>query len=178
MTEEQRMMLEKYKSSFPVQVGKLAEELGLTVVSTTELPSGMSGSISKEGDHYVIYVNASQPLRRQRFTIAHEIGHYLKHRSHLDQADEIFNPAKKVILNRPNNGASAVSDLEERKREYAADKFAGDLLMPEVAFRDFWSKAQSLKDVADYFGVSEMAANVRAALLCLGYFDEVNGTTN
>lgn len=178
MTEKQKAMLEQYKSSFPVQVGKLAEELGLTVVSTTDLPKGMSGSISKEDDGYVIYVNARQPLRRQRFTIAHEIGHYLKHKSYLDQTDEILNPAKKAILRRNDEGAAAAKDTEERRREYAADKFAGDLLMPEETFKDVWFKAQCLKDVADYFGVSEMAANVRAALLDLGYFDEVNGTAN
>ena len=55
----------------------------------------------------------------------------------------------------------------------AADQFAANLLMPEAPFREVWSKAQSLKDVADYFGVSGMAANVRAALLDLGYFDEI-----
>lgn len=178
MTEEQKQMLKRYKSSFPVQVGGLAEELGLTVVSTTDLPHGMSGSISKEGDHYVIYVNATQPLRRQRFTIAHEIGHYLKHRTYLDQADEILNPTKKAILNRTDDGAAAAGDLEERRREYAADQFAGELLMPAATFRDVWSKATCLKDVADFFGVSEMAANVRAALLGLGYFDEINGTAH
>lgn len=176
MTEEQKQMLSRYKSTFPVQVGKLAEELGLTVVSTTDLPHGMSGSISKEGDRYVVYVNAAQPLRRQRFTIAHEIGHYLKHKSYLDQTDEILNPAKKAILNHKDGAAAEMNDLEERRREYAADKFAGDLLMPEATFKDVWAKAQCLKDVADFFGVSDMAANVRAALLGLGYFDETNGT--
>ena len=175
MTHEQRELLARYKASFPVQVGKLAEELGLTVVSTHDLPHGMSGSIAKEGDQYFIYVNANQPLRRQRFTIAHEIGHFLKHKSYLDQTDEILNPTKKAILNRTNHGAGSANSDQERQREYAADKFAGDLLMPEVTFRDVWPKAQCLKDVADYFGVSEMAANVRAALLGLGYFDEING---
>ncbi|HKU18830.1 MAG TPA: ImmA/IrrE family metallo-endopeptidase [Candidatus Saccharimonadales bacterium] len=174
MTDDQRKILERYKWAFPVQVGKLAEELGLTVVSTTDLPQGMSGSISKEGEHYVVYVNAKQPLRRQRFTIAHEIGHFLEDRDYLDQADEILNPTKKAILNRSSR-AAASDDLAERRREYVADQFAGDLLMPEAPFKEVWSKAQCLKDVADYFGVSEMAANVRAALLDLGYFDESNG---
>lgn len=177
MTEQQRQILERYQSTFPVPVGKLAEELGLTVISTTDLPHGMSGSISREGEIYVVYVNANQPLRRQRFTIAHEIGHFLKHKKYLDQADEILNPAKKAILTRKNDGASAANDIEERRREYAADQFAGNLLMPEVNFKEVWLKAQCLKDVADYFGVSEMAANVRAALLGLGYFDEINGSS-
>lgn len=173
MTDEQDKTLKRYQSSFPVAVGQLAQDLGLTVVSTDDLPTGMSGSISKENDQYVIYVNAQQPLRRQRFTIAHEIGHFLKHKKYLDLADEILNPTKKAVLNRRNEGAAASLDLSERQREYAADQFAANLLMPEAPFREVWSKAQSLKDVADYFGVSGMAANVRAALLDLGYFDEI-----
>ncbi|HJP81451.1 MAG TPA: ImmA/IrrE family metallo-endopeptidase [Candidatus Saccharimonadales bacterium] len=176
LTEEQKKLLKKYKSNFPVHVGKLAEELGLTVISTTDLPSGMSGSISKEDERYIIYVNSGQSMRRQRFTIAHEIGHFLQHRDFLDTADEILNPAKKIMLGRPDSGSRAPVDTIERQREYEADNFAGELLMPKEIFEDIWLKAESLKDVADYFNVSAMAANVRAALLGLGYFDEINGT--
>ena len=173
-------ILARYKDSAPVSVGKLADELGLTVVRTTDLPTGMSGSISKEGDEYFVYVNGAQPLRRQRFTIAHEIGHFVKHRQYLDQTDEILNPTKKELtmsLPRRNQPSVTLPDTEEKQREIEADDFAGELLMPEAKFREIWSKAQSLKDVADYFGVSGMAANVRAALLRLGYFDE-NGTAS
>lgn len=177
MTQEQKDILERHQQKFPVAVGKIAEELGLSVVSTTDLPRGMSGSIANEDGNYVIYVSAKQSLRRQRVTIAHEIGHFLKHRAYLDKTDEILNPAKKAILNKYDDDALIPSDdLEERKREYDADKFAWDLLMPEATFKEIWMKAQCLKDVADYFGVSDMAANVRAAVLKLGYFDESNGT--
>jgi Zn-dependent peptidase ImmA (M78 family) len=179
LTEKQtEELLEQYKTSFPVHVGKLAEELGLTVISTADLPHGMSGSISKEGDEYVVYVNSAQALRRQRFTIAHEIGHFLKHRPYLDTTDEILNPAKKVLLSRSNSNTTTAPGSDARRRELEADSFAADLLMPEATFKDVWVKSQSLKDVADYFGVSAMAANVRAALLDLGYFDELNGTTS
>lgn len=171
-------VIARYKSSFPVHVGKLAEELGLTVISTPDLPAGMSGSIVKEDDTYTVYVNSRQTLQRQRFTIAHEIGHYLQHRPYLDQADEILNPVKKVLLGRRDSGTPLPVGIEARRREQEADNFAAELLMPEDTFKDFWIKAQSLKDVADHFGVSAMAANVRAALLGLGYFDEVNGTTH
>jgi Zn-dependent peptidase ImmA (M78 family) len=177
MTEDERTILERYRDTFPVPVGQLAEDLRLTVVSTSDLPSGISGSISKEGDQYVIYVNAKQSPRRQRFTIAHEIGHYLQDKPYLDEADEILNPSKKAILARTDTGPASLVGNEVRKREYSADQFAGNLLMPETTFKEVWTSAQCLKDVADYFGVSEMAANVRAALLGLGYFDEVNGTT-
>lgn len=174
-TQNTTEIIAKYTTSFPVHVGKLAEELGLTVISTADLPEGMSGSIAKEGDDYVIYVNSAQPLPRQRFTIAHEIGHYLKHKPYLDTTDEILNPTKKVLLSRRSSD-SLPAGSEARKREQEADDFAAELLMPELSFKDFWVKAQSLKDVANYFGVSVMAANVRAALLGLGYFDEANGS--
>jgi len=166
-------IVDKYKSTFPVPVGQIAEELSISVISTLDLPSGMSGSISKEDDGYIIYVNGSQSLRRQRFTIAHELGHFIKHRDELDSTDEILNPTKKVLLRR-NTSSSSIPNDGIKQREVEADQFAGELLMPEITFKDVWVKAQNLKDVADYFGVSQMAANVRAALLGLGYFDEYN----
>ncbi|HSX03065.1 MAG TPA: ImmA/IrrE family metallo-endopeptidase [Candidatus Saccharimonadia bacterium] len=168
--EEMQQKIEQHRSSFPVSVGGLAYDLGLLVVSTEDLPEGMSGSISREGEGYVIYVNAKHSRRRQRFTIAHEIGHFVEHRDYLDSNDEILNPIKKVLL-RTNTKPEQIPQHDVRTREREADNFAGDLLMPAPAFKDVWLKAQRLADVADYFGVSEMAANVRAVKLGLGYFE-------
>lgn len=168
-TEQIQAIIDKYKDQVPVKVGAIAEELGISLVSTTELPPNNSGSLVKEKNgRYTIYVDQTDSIRRQRFTIAHEIGHFVEHhhREFLDKVGEILN-ARKTLYTRPNGTAEATT---YKKIEKEADAFAGDLLMPKDKFIQVWENAQTLREVADTFGVSEMAANVRAAVLGLGVF--------
>jgi len=160
----------QYSNVFPVPLGKIADALGIKIISTAELPEGVSGSITKENDGYLIYVNSTHGSLRQRFTIAHELIHYKKHRSYLDQQHEIQNPTKKA-LNRPDGGATAVSDDTERRYEYEADQGAADLLMPTAEFTSVFKSSDTLEEVVDHFGVSPAAINVRAYKLNLGYFE-------
>src|SRR5690606_24871421 len=73
-------VLEEFTNEVPVRVGALAKALGLKVV-VAALPLKISGLIEPDADGgYVIKVNRFEPKERQRFTIAHEIAHYLLHR--------------------------------------------------------------------------------------------------
>lgn len=167
-TQEILDVIAKYRDRLPVKVGAIAEELGISLVSTEQLPPHNSGSLVKEKDgSYTIYVDKNDSMRRQRFTIAHELGHFVEHhhREFLDEAGEILN-ARKTLFTRPN-GTTADT---YKKIEREADAFAGELLMPEETFIQVWENSQTLQEVADTFGVSEMAANVRAAVLGLGVF--------
>ena len=83
----QRKILETHLSNFPVQLGALARDLGVSVKVSTMKP-GVSGQISHEGNGYVIRVNRNEMRERQRFTIAHELSHYLLHRSIIDASPE------------------------------------------------------------------------------------------
>lgn len=68
----------------PVQVGLIAERLGLEVISLT-LPTDISGLIRKKANGSCeIHVNNTDAAVRQRFTVCHEIAHYLLHRSLID----------------------------------------------------------------------------------------------
>jgi Zn-dependent peptidase ImmA (M78 family) len=70
--------------SIPVQVGLVAERLGLEVISVT-LSTDISGLIRRREDGiYEIQVNNTDAAVRQRFTVCHEIAHYLLHRSLID----------------------------------------------------------------------------------------------
>jgi Zn-dependent peptidase ImmA (M78 family) len=117
MTQHQiENIIDKYKKGLPVKVGSLAEELGISVIATTELAENISGSFSKENGGYIIYVNASHPRSRQRFTIAHELGHFYKHRSSLESGEEILNPSKKEkSLHRPNHSSHLIDDPSDHK---------------------------------------------------------------
>src|ERR1041384_7945755 len=65
----------------PVAVERVAAGLGLQV-ERADLDD-VSGLLVIEDDKGMIGVNASHPQVRQRFTIAHEVGHYVLHRDQL-----------------------------------------------------------------------------------------------
>jgi Zn-dependent peptidase ImmA (M78 family) len=171
MTQEQiDEVFDKHTNTFPVPLGSIAEELGIQIISTEELDEDLSGSISKEGENYLIYVNAGHNPLRQRFTIAHELVHYKQHRDYLNDEHEIKNLSKKV-LNRPTGGASLVVDETERRYEYEADQGAADILMPQIEFTRKFNQSGTIEEIVSHFGVSPAAINVRAYKLGLGYFE-------
>ena len=64
---------------YPVRLGEVAKRLGIKVLLST-LPRGTSGQIGQEDGRFVIRINRHEARHRQRFTLAHELAHYLLHR--------------------------------------------------------------------------------------------------
>jgi Zn-dependent peptidase ImmA (M78 family) len=114
---EDAKIVRRYTSSFPVKVGELASELGLKVIRTP-MPPKISGLIQPCSDAragFEIRVNKYEMPERQRFTVAHEIAHYLLHR------DDIGAGVVDSIMYRSN--------LTSRK-ETEANRLAADIVMP------------------------------------------------
>ncbi|TGL04978.1 ImmA/IrrE family metallo-endopeptidase [Leptospira bouyouniensis] len=84
---------------------------------------------------------------RDRFTIAHELGHYFLH--------YIFTDERKPLI-----AARGVSN----KVEAEANHFAACFLMPEDEFRNDYSK-MNLSQLSSKYQVSKLAINVRASYL-------------
>ena len=152
-----RELIHEFQKAAPVRLSAIAQALGLKVVSTT-LPTGISGEIRPDPDGagtYVVRVNKSDSARRQRFTVAHEIGHFLLHR------DQIGSGIRDDVLYR-----SKLSDV----REAQANRIAADLLMPETLVSEWLRHAQTLKVentvefLSDKFNVSEAAMKIRLGL--------------
>lgn len=132
----------------PVNVVLLAQRCGVRVV-TLALTDALSGAILEFEDGPVIAVNNEQVPGRQRFTVAHELGHHLlRHhdRFHVDVA------ASTEVGEPPGHNW-----LHERE----ANEFAADLLMPAAMIRRFASPEVSTRDLADAFGVSPIAMSYR-----------------
>lgn len=89
------------------------------------------------GDTSTIGYNKNQHPHRQRFTVAHEIGHLL-----------LGHTAKNFIL-----------DLNSRKpEEIEANQFAAELLMPLAMLKeDFQNGNKDIKYIAERYNVSEDA---------------------
>jgi Zn-dependent peptidase ImmA (M78 family) len=131
---------------FPLNVDRVAEYLGLEV--TEELMDGdISGYLEFKAGQWVVGLNALHHRNRQRFTLAHELAHFVLHR----------------------NERSSFVDQTFARREGAgdpvetqADRFAADLLMPEDQVRALVSQGvTSLKDLAARFQVSQLAMRYR-----------------
>lgn len=95
--------------SFEINLNNIISILGLEIKETY---NDYSGKIEEN----VIEINANEPITRQRFTIAHEIGHYLlKHEG---------------ILYRTEN-KETYDSYTKYLQEFMANQIAAELLMPE-----------------------------------------------
>lgn len=111
-----------------------------------DMDSTLSGSLSKKDGSWVIQVNRLHSEARQRFTIAHELGHFIYHKD-----DEI--DAHKFVDTTFFRGMTA------NNLEYTANRFASELLMPEPEVRQLidTENIRSIAELASKFGVSSAA---------------------
>lgn len=152
---------EKYKGKLPVPVVAIAEDLGIGIYATNNFKRSESGSIRKDPEGYTIYIKENDSPARKRFTIAHEIGHYLMHSDLLDSGNELVDNVKQPFI-QLNRKAGKKETFAEQEREVQANQFAAELLMPEQEFKKNWENAVAIDDVASKFDVSPSAATVRA----------------
>jgi Zn-dependent peptidase ImmA (M78 family) len=103
----------------PVPVEDLARLCG-AVVRYEPFAGELSGLLSQEHGRIVIGVNAEHAPTRQRFTIAHELGHLKLHRENALYVDRNFR-----VLMRDDRSSQAVDP-----EEVEANAFAAELLMP------------------------------------------------
>ncbi len=114
-----RELLRKYYVlAPPVPVEKIARGEGAQI-ARHRFEGWESGFILRDGRQTIIGVNTRTSRRRQRFTIAHEIGHFLLHEGAL-----IVDHAVRV------NWRDEVSGMATDTEEIEANTFAAELLMP------------------------------------------------
>lgn len=150
----------------PVDVDWLAEQLGFQVVYKFFDDVDLSGTVMKDADRLItIGINTLHAHVRQRFSIAHEIGHAKLHFSSKGE-DLIVDPPARSVYNRDPRAS-----LAEDVREIEANQFAASLLMPEDIVRKVGSgmlknrkslKVEALIEaLADKFDVSTQAMRFR-----------------
>jgi Zn-dependent peptidase ImmA (M78 family) len=110
--------------SVPVPVEAIARAKGLPIVEA-EMEADVSGALIRGGDLQGIAVNASQAPVRKRFTVAHELAHFL-----LDHVDNDHLDWEFTVIRRDGRSSEAEDD-----QEIAANFFAASLLMPKEILR-------------------------------------------
>ncbi len=131
----------------------------------------VSGALLRDEHRTVIGVNALHPDTRQRFTIAHELGHLVLHTGHPVHYDRA--PFRINLRN-------AVSSEARDPEEIEANRFAAELLMPEAMLkRDLLEQdipgldvsdehaLETVRWLADRYKVSVQAMAIRLATLGL-----------
>lgn len=125
--DHEKSILHKHLSETPVKLGALAKDLGLEVFRSSMKP-GISGLIEPSdtaASGYRIKINRHESIERQRFTLAHEISHYLLHRDYIRNG---------VIDNTMYR--SSLSN----KQEIEANKLASKIVMPDAAISELRRK--------------------------------------
>lgn len=143
---------------FPVDPVSIAQQMGLQVLDT-DLPPSVSGALIKEvGKDPIIALHHNDHSNRKRFTCAHELGHYV---SRIESEDDETVEYEYVDLR--GLSAAAGSDPDE----IFANKFAANLLMPEIMIKKLLKSGKNHFDISLYFGVSNEALKHRLKSLGL-----------
>lgn len=145
----------------PISVAGIAEYYNIKVF-TEEFDDDVSGILIIEDDQPMIGVNSGHHMHRQRFSVAHELGHYLLHgqlsRTFVDSGYIYFRDSR--------------SSTGEHQHEMEANAFAAALLMPPEALVAELGQGDidvldeyAVGRLATRFGVSPQALSIRLARL-------------
>lgn len=143
----------------PIPVDKIAKALGVQI-RYSPLDEELSGMIFIKDGIPIIGVNALHHPHRQRFTIAHELGHYMLHRNLLSNEVHVDKQFKILMRNSKSSTGTDAMEVE-------ANKFAAELLLPEFLIEDVL--AHSTFDIDDRAPLDELAKNFRVSKEMLEY---------
>ena len=155
---EQLYLYQGAKQAPPVDVDAIATALGI-VRDNSFNPTrfGYSGEIFWRGGFPTVWINPADSLVRRRFTLAHEIGHFILHMQ--GNQDAKFKDDVKIM----RRGG------EWNGEEMQANRFAACLLMPKALIDREFEKARFWKPtketLAKQFMVSEESMGYRLANL-------------
>jgi Zn-dependent peptidase ImmA (M78 family) len=131
----------------------LVEERAELPVIVGALPDGLAGALWRNGVGSIVWVNGGQAVERQRFTVAHELGHV-----------RCGHAGTNVDTH------ETISGRTHDPREVQANAFAAQLLAPAAGVRALVGRDPDLEDLvrlAAHFGISTVAALYRCSTLGL-----------
>lgn len=147
---EQMALIRRHQKAAPIDVVKIAGKLGLGVWMAYGWPETLSGMIKPGKQGYDIFTNANHSPQRRRYTIAHEIAHFMFH-------DFLI-------------GAGIVDNDQYRSKldwasERIASNYAAEILMPDhLLAKVVKSGMTDIAEMAEVFDVSVNAMSIRLAV--------------
>lgn len=138
----------------PIDIYKIAKMLGFTIIEA-DFPDNYSGEIYIEGKIKSIGINKNQTKNRQRFSIAHELGHYLNPQQYIDE-EEVSGDTEFDYTN----------PLHQQEKE--ANMFASELLIPkEFLIKDLDIFGLDIDKLTEKYQVSEQTMWIKLTTLRL-----------
>ncbi|WP_426975989.1 ImmA/IrrE family metallo-endopeptidase [Pseudarthrobacter sp. O4] len=140
-----------YSPSGRADLKHLLDKLGGTVDVSNSIFASEALTVYGPQAGFVVHLPPLTSERRDRFTIAHELGHYFLHYLEPGRTERV-----------------SFGRGERNRTETQANVFAASLLMPADYFRQAYRRLGSdWFALGDEFGVSAKAAEVRAQALRL-----------
>lgn len=147
--------IRKAQRTAPVDVVGLAQELGI-MVNESFLDADVSGELVRlPTGGYEINLNSYDPPNRKRFTLAHEIGHFVHHRDLIGDGLDDDKAYRSSAAGRYHN--TRIGPAEETE----ANKFAARLLMPSNLIEELRGEGLTDQQVAKRLKVSKQAFDIR-----------------
>lgn len=165
--EQANLILSNFKiKQAPTPVEEIAHKLNINVIEYN-LGDSASGVLFINKEMATIGYNPQDPIARRRFTIAHELGHYIMHRDF----NNLFVDKDFMIKKFRNSNSSYTA--KEYRQEQEANAFAAALLMPkhlievEMVKEDIYdlNEMELITQLAKKFQVSIAAISFRLANL-------------
>ena len=136
---------------FFIDITDLAQRGGITVEEADFDDNLVSGTLESNNEGSVtIKINRNESEERKRFTIAHEIAHYVLHHN---QGETSF-----IDYRQDQSYYTTSGDL---RKEIQANMLAAALLMPKEKVIEAWERCHNVDQFAKLFSVSKKAAAIR-----------------
>jgi len=154
-------ILSRAQEDVPVKVEQLPRRLEIEY-RLVPFRNGISGMLERLKTGFRITVNELDPTTRRRFTVAHELGHYMLHGHMLRVGDGIdddkaYRSTEIGLYHNKKIGPA---------QEIEANRFAANLLMPYDRVAEYWSReGATLESMASLFRVSQRSMEIRLEML-------------
>ncbi|WP_192822771.1 ImmA/IrrE family metallo-endopeptidase [Rufibacter sp. LB8] len=170
--EAEKILKELNFTSPPISIEIIAESKGIEI-KPYDFGEGVSGALVIDGNKSVIGYNPFESPVRRRFTIAHELGHFVLHQND----SPLWIDKEKMQYRSQIQFRDQKSATGELKNEREANQFAAAILMPgfmiknEIEKRNLeFIEEQDVKELADIFKVSQQAMTIRLSKLDIFWY--------
>lgn len=145
--------------TMPLDVISVATKLLGLRLQFKPLAESISGCLKLIDGRWTVYINSDDHPKRQRFTLAHEIAHFVLHRDNVE-----YDFVDKEFFR---------SSSSQDRIEQEANNFAGAILIPKEELKRLVvdKNIRELDVLSDFFDTSAIAVKVRSDVISRGLYD-------
>jgi Zn-dependent peptidase ImmA (M78 family) len=164
--KEAQDLLDSLKmNELPILVNDVAERCGATVTAF-DLGENISGVLHIKNNKASIGYNPSESKVRQRFTVAHELGHFILHKN--EEKDKIYIDNENYFFPLKFRSTNLKLSDQDFNEELQANAFAAALLMP-IRLVQRETKNYNGFDLSDDNMITEMAKKFEVSKQAMSY---------